>query len=252
MNKLSCVAIDDEPLVLHMIQKYAGQVPYLDLIETFESGFDAIELIQSQQIDLLLLDINMPDIDGIQLLKSLNRVPMVIFTTAHKKYALEGYELDIVDYLLKPYRFDRFLKAINKARSIKSAQQSNYPSPSIELENGKTEAPRPDTSAYLFVKSEYYLIKINNQDIAYIQGFSDYVKIYQKGERKAVLSLQTLKAIEEKLSPNQFIRVHRSYIINKNLIELIRNNKILIEEKEIPIGKYYRDNFYSRVVNGHL
>lgn len=251
MHKLTCIAIDDEPLVLNLVRKYADQIPYLDLIDTFESGFDAFELIQNQAIDLIFLDINMPDLNGIQFLKSLNQNPLVIFITAYEKYALQAYELDVVDYLLKPYGFDRFLRAVNKAVELKKVRSQSHLSPGQSPTNSSqdTSQDKPD---YIFVKSDYQLLKINFSQIDYIQGYRDYVKIYLDGEKNPVLSLQTLKSIESKLDPEHFLRAHRSYIISINKISLVRNNKVLIGKIEIPIGEYYSAEFYKRVVKGKL
>ncbi|MEO1654885.1 MAG: LytTR family DNA-binding domain-containing protein [Bacteroidota bacterium] len=250
MNKLTCIAIDDEPLVLNMVRKYAEQIPYLELMATFESGFEAFELIQNQNIDLLLLDINMPDLNGIQFLKSLHQKPLVIFITAYEKYALQGYELDVVDYLLKPYGFDRFLKAINKALELKKVRKQSFPT-SEPLPH--PNPPLTETKAdYIFIKSDYQLLKINFSEIDYIQGYRDYVKIYLDGEKNPILSLQTLKSIESRLDPARFLRAHRSYIIAIDKISRVRNNKVLIGKIEIPIGEYYSEEFYKRVVEGNL
>lgn len=254
MYKMNCIVVDDEPLVLNLVKKYANQVPFLNLISTFESAFDALELIQTQQIDLLLLDINMPDINGIQFLKSLHKPPMIIFTTAYAKYALEGYELDAVDYLLKPYGFERFLKAINKAFERKQMRlhQENKTKPSSSQATTSESPTEPSQGEYIFVKSDYSLVKIALSQITHIQGFRDYIKIYLEGEINPILSLQTLRAISQKLPKSAFMRVHRSYIVKVGKISQVRGSKVFLDKIEIPIGDYYREDFYNQVVDKFL
>lgn len=189
-------------------------------------------MLQAEKIDLLFLDIQMPDISGIQFLKSLPHKPLVIFTTAYEKYALEGFELDVVDYLLKPYSFERFIKAVNKAQehlSVLSKSQDHHEAEEISFSN-----------QFIFVKSDYKLIKIEISEIQYIESLKDYVKIVI-GD-KPVVTLSSMKAIEERLVGPDFIRIHRGFIVNIRKIQYIHRNFVKVGDKEIPIGDNYKEN----------
>jgi DNA-binding LytR/AlgR family response regulator len=222
---ITCVIIDDEPLASELLQSYVGQEPQLKLLGTFNDAEDGVEFIQDNQVDLIFLDIQMPHINGIQLLKSLEQPPMVIFTTAYSEYAVQGFELDAIDYLLKPFDIKRFQRAVTKACEYQRSLS-------------RTEA---DKNPYIFIKSEYQVIKINYDDIRYIEALDDYIKICTTNSRP-VLTLMTLKTIMEKLPADKFARVHRSYIISLDKIESVRNKRIKIGEIEIPIGSSYADN----------
>ncbi len=233
---INCIAIDDEPLALDLIESFIKKVPFLNLLKKCRSAFEAIDLIQKNEVHLLFLDIQMPDITGIQFMKTLKNKPMVIFTTAYEQYALEGYELDVIDYLLKPIPFERFLKAANKAYEYHLLR-------SKPAEQPKTVTHQQDNSNdYLFVRADYQTIKINFADIRFIEGLKDYIKIFLTTRDKPILTLLSLKAIEEKLPSNEFMRVHRSFIVAINRINSIRKNKIFINDKEIPIGDLYQEN----------
>jgi DNA-binding LytR/AlgR family response regulator len=239
---MSCIAIDDEPLALELIEDFIGKVPFLKLSGRCRNGFEALELLQNEKIDLMFLDINMPDLSGIQLLKSIQNKPMVIFTTAYQQYALEGYTLDVIDYLVKPIPFDRFIKAANKAHEyFLLKQKAAQPAP-VVVQNMKPE------QEYLFVKADYQIVKLNFQDILYIEGLKDYIKIYLEGKDKPVLTLMSMKAMEEKLPSNDFIRVHRSFIVSIRKIDFIQKSKIWIGQKIIPIGELYQ-NHVSQLFN---
>jgi len=232
---INCLAIDDEPLALDIIEEFVKKIPFLNLMSKCRSAFAAMEQMQKNEIHLLYLDINMPDITGIQFLGSLQNKPMVIFTTAYEKYAIEGYELDVVDYLLKPIPFDRFLKASNKAYELYNLR-NRIVSPIVN-----TSTPE-SVNDFLFVRSDYQTIKINFAEIRFIEGLKDYIKIYLDKREKPILTLLSLKAIEEKLPSSDFIRVHRSFIVAISNIQSIRKNKIFIADKEIPIGDIYQEN----------
>lgn len=234
---IRCIAIDDESLALDLIEDDILKVPFLRLVKKCRSAVEALDVLQSEKIDLLFLDIQMPDISGIQFLKSLPHKPLVIFTTAYDKYALEGFELDVVDYLLKPYSFERFLKAVNKAQEYLSIQEKNQVQPA-----GEESSPSP----FLFVKSDYKLVKIEISEIQYIESLKDYVKIVVAG--KPVLTLSSMKAIEEKLTGPDFIRVHRSFMVNIRKIEYVHRNYVMVGDKEIPIGDNYKESFL-KVIN---
>ncbi len=234
---IRCLAIDDEMLALELLEDNIRKVPFLELVKTCRSGFEALEIMTHQKIDLIFLDIQMPDITGIQFLKSLSDKPLVIFTTAYEKYAVEGFELDVIDYLLKPFSFDRFLKAVNKAKDYLGLKERAGNNP---LSEEPFVAP-----AFLFVKADYKLVKVTMKDILYIEGLKDYIKIYS-GE-KPVITLLSMKSMEEKLPAADFIRVHRSYIVNLRKINFIQRSVIMIGAAEIPIGENYRDAFFAIV-----
>ncbi len=228
---INCLAIDDEPLALDVLEDFIGKVPFLHLVKACSSAMEAMELLHQHKIQLLFLDIQMPQVSGVQFLKGLRSdQPRVIFTTAYPDYALEGFNLDVVDYLLKPFTFERFLKATNKAY-----QQINAPS--------KIQEP-PAEKEYMFVKSGYDTVKVSFKDILYIEGLKDYVKIHTTG--KTVIALMNMKALEDML-PASFIRIHRSYIIDFERISKVQKRRVFIDQTEIPIGEVYREDFLKKL-----
>ncbi len=229
---IKCLTIDDEPLALDILEDFISRVPFLQLEKGCTSAMQAIEILHQQEIHLLFLDIQMPQVSGVQFLKSLETKPKVIFTTAYTDYALEGFNLDAIDYLLKPFTFERFLKAANKAY-----QQFNLNTPGRQSEVA-------DDKEYMFVKSGYDTVKVRFDEITYIEGLKDYVKIHTTG--KTVIALMSMKTLEDTL-PGKFIRVHRSYIIDFERIRLVQKRKVFIEQFEIPIGEVYRNAFMDRL-----
>lgn len=220
-----CIAIDDEPLALELIKNYANQIPELQLLQTFDDAISGGEFLRSHPVELLFADVSMPDISGVELVRSLEIKPMVIFTTAHKKFAYEGFELDAIDYLLKPISFERFKKAVIKA---------------IEFHRYKT-SPKETGNENLFVRSEYKMVKINLGEIDYIEGLEDYIRIHIDNTRP-VLTLMTLKAVLEKLPEAKFRRIHRSYIVPVNKVRSILNKKVMLSSnRELPISDSYID-----------
>ena len=238
MSMIRCIVIDDENLALELIEDDILKVPFLQLVKKCRSGIEALELLQTEKIDLLFLDIQMPDISGIQFLKSLPHKPLVIFTTAYEKYALEGFELDVVDYLLKPYSFERFLKAVNKAQEHLAILENHQALPSAEGVSYSNQ--------FIFVKSDYKLVRIEIAEIQYIESLKDYIKIIT-GD-KPVVTLSSMKAIEEKLVAPDFVRVHRSFMVNLRKIQYIHRNFVKVGDKEIPIGDNYKESFLQ-VIN---
>jgi two-component system LytT family response regulator len=223
MMKLKCIAIDDEPLALKLISRYVHQFPELQMVQTFEDAISGGEYLKTVPVDLLFLDINMPDISGIELARSLEKKPMIIFTTAYKKFAFEGFELEALDYLLKPIDAKRFAKAVEKA---------------IDYYNYKhTDAgEKPDNSLYVY--SEYRMIKINLDDIEYIESMEDYIKIHQYNA-KTILTLMPLKKVLEKLPEDKFQRIHRSFIVAVDKVKSIHNRKVQLAEAELPVSETY-------------
>ena len=233
---MNCIAIDDEPLALNVIKDFASKISFLDLIAVFTNAIDAMQILQNKNIDLVFLDIQMPHITGVDFIKTLQNPPMVVFTTAYSAYALDGFELNAVDYLVKPFSFDRFLKSVQKAYDRYIPKQTKQPSPQ---QNPQSEKP----AEYLMIKVEYSTVRLDLDKILYIEGLKDYVKIYAGG--RPILTKTTMKNFEEKLPSDRFIRVHKSYIVSIPKIELIENNRIKIGEKLIPLGNQYRTDFYE-------
>lgn len=235
-RKLNCIAIDDEPLALELIESHISKIPYLTFVGGFPDPMKALHVLKTESIDLIFLDINMPDVSGIDFLKSLAQPPKVVFTTAYDNYAIQGFELNAVDYLLKPVSFSRFLLAAD--RVLESLQPRLY-----------READ--DTPEYIFVKSEHNVLKVSCDDIFYVEGYKDYVKIFTK-ETRPILTINTIKSIENLLSSRRFARIHKSYIISVGKIKSFRNGKVLVGEKHIPIGDSYREFFNQRIVAGRI
>lgn len=224
---IKAIAIDDEPLALKVVENFCETVDFIDLQKTFTKPTEALKYLDRYPVDLLFLDINMPSLSGIEFYKQMKQQTMVIFTTAHIEYAVEGFNLSAVDYLLKPYTPERFMQAANKAKEFFSYQH--------HAEN---------TQAFFFVRADYSLIKINYSDILYIEGLDDYLKIHLQNQ-KAVVARMTMKAMLEKLSQKDFIRIHRSYIIPFSKIESVRNKTIYIGGQEFSIGTSYEENFFK-------
>ncbi|TAE61596.1 MAG: DNA-binding response regulator [Bacteroidetes bacterium] len=232
---MRAIAVDDEPLALEVIQRFAEKVPQLELVGVFQNPVEAVQFIGQHPVDLLFLDIQMPDLSGLQLLQSLSYKPLVIFTTAYSQYALNSYDWDAVDYLLKPVLFDRFLKAVNKAFSLFHAQES------LEARRDKEDAEPQGSKDYLFVKSDTRFFKVNHADILFIEGMRDYIAVHTPKQR--ILTLMSMTQMLKKLPSGDFMRVHKSYIVGLKHITLIQNNRIYIGDKEIPISNSYKDLF---------
>lgn len=232
--------MDDEPLARNLLADYVRKVSYLELTEICSNPLSALEVLRNHQIDLMFLDIQMPEITGISLLKSLQKKPLVILTTAYSEYALESYDLDVVDYLLKPITFDRFLKAVDKA------SQRISPGPAARPDQPGVEKPEK----FVFVKDGTKLVKINYDDILFVEGLKDYVTIVTRTQK--VVSLQRLKALETQLPPDQFIRVHHSYIISLKAVDTIHKGEVQIGTHMIPISDSYRKAFRDFVERNQM
>jgi len=207
---ISCIAIDDEPLALQLIKEYSSKVSFLQVKGFFTDAIEAMNVLQKEKVDLLFLDIQMPDINGLQLYNSMPHKPMVIFTTAFSEYAVEGFNVNAIDYLLKPFEYDRFVKAVYKAKE--------YHEFNLNQELRLTS---------IFVKADYQLVKVNLKDVSFIEGLDDYIKIHL-ADNKSILTLMSLKAITEKLPGNEFVRIHRSYIVPLSKIEKVSSKKVMI------------------------
>lgn len=230
MTKIRCVIIDDEPLALNVMEAYILQTPGLELLEKFNNPLLAIDYINSNEVDLMFLDIQMPDISGLELTGNLVRKPVLIFTTAYSEYALQGFRADALDYLLKPVDYPDFVRAVNKAIDLIQTKRQN----SLLVKSNKD---------FLFIKSEYKIIRINFDDILYIQGMSEYVRIFSISA-KPVMSLISMKSLEAQLPDNRFMRVHKSFIVNLQKINTIERNEIIYENGTvIPVSAQYKERF---------
>jgi len=230
---IRCVIIDDEYLARKYIKDYAAKIPYLEVSGDFSSPLKATEMLQSGDIDLLFLDIQMPDISGLDFLRSLDYKPYVILTTAYEEYALEGYELEVTDYLLKPFSFDRFLKAVNK---VSKAIQEKNAKPDVP-ENEQTQTDFKDN--YIIIRADRKLYKINYDDLIMIEGQKAYVT-FHSDNKKRITALASLKELEEKLPSDQFIRIHKSYIVSIKKIDALEGNQLEVNGEKLPVGKNYR------------
>jgi DNA-binding LytR/AlgR family response regulator len=229
---IRCMAIDDEPFALKQIGTYIKKTPFLATVALCRNAFEALEFLKQGGVDLMFVDISMPDLSGVDLVKSLSVKPYVVFTTAYSEYAIEGFRVEATDYLLKPIGYSDFLKAANKVRSI------------IELKSQKAENPVPAPD-HIFVKSDYKLIRVEMSDIEYIESMHEYIKIHRAGE-KPLMTLVSLKSFENQLPPEKFIRVHRSFIVNKDKIKVIEKNRIVFDNNVyIPVGDQYKDPFHE-------
>lgn len=238
---IRCLIVDDEPLALNLLESYVRRTPFLDLIGRCGSAFEAMEVLNREPADLLFLDIQMPDLSGLEFSRTLHNGPRVVFTTAFEQYAVEGFKVDALDYLLKPFSYAEFLRAAQKAKTW--------------FEHMKTPAP-PDTAPipsadYIFVKSEYRLVRINLREVLFFEGLKDYVKIHLEGQSKPVLSLMSLKALDEQLPPDQFMRVHRSFIIRLDKVETVERGRIIFGKTQIQVADNYREKFQEFLQGGH-
>ena len=226
---MNCIAVDDEPLALKLLQDNISKVPFLKLVAACNDAFEAMNALQENKIDLVFIDIQMPGLTGLQFIGSLENKPLIIFITAYKQYALESYDLSVVDYLVKPVPLDRFIKACNRAKELyelKARKQHNAVQPSIE---------------YFFLNVDYSQVKVIFDDIIWIEGLGDYIKINLKSTKKPLIVRTSLKAIEPELSSNKFIRIHKSYLVAISEITAVRKNNIFIKEMELPVGETFRE-----------
>ena len=232
---LRCCVIDDEPLASGLIKSYIEKTPFLEFIGEFSSPRDAISVILNDNIDIVFLDIQMPQLNGIEFAKIIPPTTRIIFTTAYSNYAVEGFKVNALDYLLKPISYEEFLEAANRALNWHELIKRN--SPHNNGENAFTDGD------YVIIKSEYKLVQININDIIYIEGLKDYVKIYVDGTDKSIMTLLSMKTLEQTLPASQFMRIHRSFIVNLSKIKIIERNRIIFGKVQIPISDSYKDAF---------
>ena len=233
MKTLHCIIADDEPIARQILENYIAEIPYLTLAASCNNAFEVLEILQNQKVDILFLDINMPKLSGLSLLKSMRISPQVVITTAYPEYAVEGFELSVTDYLLKPFSIERFLQAVTKVQKHTTVETT------IPLEPSDIEGPKS-----LFVKSDKKIIKIVLNDINHIEAYGNYIKIFTE---TMVLTPQTLTEFLEKL-PKNFLRVHKSFVINFDKLKLIDGNRIILQnDTKLPIGKSYRSNLLDNI-----
>lgn len=230
MKKIRCIAIDDEPLALELLEDNISKVPYLELVASCSSALEAIPVLQQEPVDLIFLDIQMPGINGLQFIQSLTSKPIIILITAYEKYALEGFNLDVTDYLLKPVSLDRFIKACGKALELYQLKQKTKEGTSVAA-NG-----------FFFVNVDYSMLKVVTADVVWVEGLKDYVKIHLAGAAKPIVTRMSMKNMEEHLVPPDFIRIHKSYIVSVKFITAIRKNSVFLNDLELPVSELYKDS----------
>ena len=226
---IRCLAIDDEPLALQQIAAYINKVPFLELAAQCQSALEARQFLSDDRVDAIFCDINMPDLNGMDFVKSLTAPPLVVFTTAYSEYAIEGFKVNAVDYLLKPFGMQEFMRAANRLQERLTIPAS---------------APA-ETDDTLFLKTDYRIVKVNIPDIRYVEAMSEYLKVWIEGEAKPIITLLSMKKMEERL-PDNFMRVHRSYIINLNKIQEVNKNRVIMDaDTYLPIGDLYKEAFQA-------
>jgi len=238
--KITCVIVDDEPMALNLVESYVEKTPFLVLKKKCSSAIEAMEFIKNEAIDLLFLDIQMPDLTGLEFSKMLPKDTRVIFTTAFDQYALEGFKVEALDYLLKPFDYAEFLAAANKANTW------------FKLVKGQNKSVLSEEKEFLFVKSEYKQLRIKLSDVLYFEGLKDYIKIWLKGNPKPILTLMSLKTLEEELPETQFMRVHRSFIVSLNNVDVVERSQIIINEQRITVSEQYKSRFLEFINNNSL
>ena len=240
LNTINCIAIDNDSAALRIIKDYCSKIQFLNLTGVFSNPFEAVHAINNDQPDLIFLDVVMPQITGPEFIKTLYNPPLVIFASAFREYAIEGFECDAVDYLVKPFSFERFSRAVNKAFRMMKMKSPAEP---------QTDDALTATSRFLLVKVEYTTIRVDLSEIMFIEGLKDYVKIHAEG--RLILTKTTMKNIMDKLPSESFFRVHKSYIISLDKIDMIENSRIVIGNQRIPIGESYRPGFFE-VLNRNM
>ena len=237
--KIRTIALDDEPLALTLVAGYIRKTSFLELVGEFDNPLDAMDFLSEDLVDLIILDIQMPDLSGIEFTKVLQDPPKIVFTTAFEKYAVEGFKLNAIDYLLKPFSYQEFLTAVQKAKKQIDLEQAALPI--LDANN-----------QFLFLKSEYKIRRIKFDEILYIEGLKDYVKVYLETEDKPIMSINSVKSLEQKLPADRFMRVHRSYIVNLDKIDLIERSRIVFGKVYIPVSDQYKEKFQEFINRNFL
>lgn len=233
MKPIKCLIVDDEELARTLLETYARRVPFLEIAGKAKNPLEALSLLNNREVDLIFLDIQMPELTGIEFMRTMNKKPLVIFTTAYPEYALEGYELDVVDYLLKPFSFERFVQAVNKTADRLKPKTGDTPPPAAEI------LSTPSKRNHLTLKSEHKLHRIPLEDILYIQSMREYIAVYTPAGR--ILSLGSLKNLEEELPAGQFIRIHKSYMVALDKASTLEGNMLYVGKEKLPVGSSYKE-----------
>ena len=236
---MRCIAIDDEPLALELLEDNISKVPFLQLVASCSHPLEAMQVLQQQSVDLIFLDIQMPGLTGLQFIQSLTQKPMFILITAYERYALDSYSLDVIDYLVKPVSLERFIKACNKAWEL------------FQLKTKASAAVKETALEYIFVNVEYSLVKVIVADIIWIEGLKDYIKIHLHSTSKPIVTRMNMKAAEDELPSAKFIRIHKSYIVSVDYITAVRKSSVFIGELELPVGENYRDTVTALTGRGN-
>ena len=240
MNKINCLIVDDEELARNLIENYIGRLPHLQIVGKSANPLEAMQVLQDEKVDVIFLDIQMPELTGVEFLKTLPYKPLVIFTTAYKEYAIQSYELDAVDYLLKPFRFERFLQAVNKAsKLVKVEQETSFNQPAAKSVNEE------NIKDYILVKSDFKVFRMLYKDILYIESMKEYVDYHTNEGR--TLSLYSLKKLQQELPSDKFMRIHKSHIVNIDMVSALEGNMVHLGNKKIPIGSSYKEEVMKRI-----
>ena len=247
-TKISCVIVDDEPMALNLVESYVEKTPFLELKNKCSSAIEAMEFLRSNPVDLLFLDIQMPDLTGIEFSKMLPKETRVVFTTAFDQYALEGFKVEALDYLLKPFDYAEFLAAANRAHTWFELVKGK-PQPQVQV--ASVVAPAEEKE-FLFVKSEYKQLRIKLDEVLYFEGLKDYIKIWLKENPKPILTLMSLKSLEEELPETKFMRVHRSFIVALKNIEVVERSQIIINNQRITVSEQYKSRFLGYINSNSL
>lgn len=234
---IKCLAIDDEPLALEQLANYIKKIPFLELVARCQSALDAREIMECEVIDAIFCDINMPDLNGMDFVKSLTMPPRIVFTTAYADYAVEGFKVNAVDYLLKPFGLQEFQRAVVKVKKLKELEEFK--------ESEKPEWSEKTNEDTLFLKTDYRIVKVTISDIRYVEAMSEYLKVHLEGEAKPIVTLLSMKKMEERL-PSNFMRIHRSYIINLDKIREVNKNRVVMDaDTFLPVGDNYKEAFQT-------
>ncbi len=234
MLKLKCLAIDDEPLALELLEDNIRQLPFLELVGKCSNAMEAMQFMQQQEVDLIFLDIQMPGLTGLQFIHSMKVRPLIILVTAYEKFALDGFNLDVVDYLVKPVALERFIKACNKAFDLYRV-------------NHHIPVSKESSPGYFFINVDYKMLKIEFDDMIWVEGFKDYLKIHLKSSANPIVARMSMKNMEEQLPETQFIRIHKSYILSKKAITAVKKSSVFIDSQELPVGDMYKEQVASFV-----
>ncbi|GLB51098.1 DNA-binding response regulator [Neptunitalea chrysea] len=241
---MKCVIIDDEPLAIDVIKSYCERIDFIEIVGVFTNAIDAHLVLNSKQVDLIFLDIEMPQINGIEFINSISNKPLFIFTTAYSEYALEGFELNAVDYLMKPIPYHRFVKSVLRAKEIMNFKNNQITSlmNTFPAYGSVTEEPK-----LIFLRSDYENVKVEVNDIKYVQGLKDYLKVNLESTNKSIITLSNFKDISEKLPKHNFIRIHKSYLVNIHHIKSVQKSRVVIGDEKVPIGDSYKADFFNRL-----